>query len=82
MKAPKDKTPTLADITSKQPLDTFIENQERFKTILISSKLADLTKIKIPISIARLIKLRLGDTLRFISYHNIRHIHQAERILL
>lgn len=82
MKAPKDKTPTFADITSKQPLNQFIDNQERFKKILMSAQLVDLTKIKIPISLTRLIKLRLGDTLRFVSYHNVRHIHQAEIILL
>lgn len=82
MKAPKDKTPTLADLTSKLPLDLFVENQERFKKILVNAQKVDLTKIKTPISLTKLIKLRLGDTLRFVSYHNVRHIHQAERIQL
>jgi hypothetical protein len=82
MKAPKDKTPVLADIISKQPLDLFIKNQERFKKILVGAKKVDLTKIKIPISLTKLIRLRLGDVLRFVSYHNVRHIHQAETIHL
>jgi hypothetical protein len=82
MKAPKDKTPVLADIISKQPLDLFIKNQERFKKILVGAKKVDLTKIKIPISLTKLIRLRLGDVLRFVSYHNVRHIHQAETIQL
>ena len=41
----------------------------------------DLGKIKIPISIAPFVKIKLGDTLRFIVYHNERHIVQAQNIL-
>lgn len=40
----------------------------------------DLTKTKASISLTRLIKLRLGDTLRFFTYHIERHVLQAERI--
>lgn len=34
-------------------------------------------KIRIPISINQLIKIRLGDSLRFVIYHNQRHFQQA-----
>ncbi|MBC7652128.1 MAG: DinB family protein [Deinococcales bacterium] len=80
LKAPKDKTPVFTNL-SMATLDTFIKNQERFKQILLQSQALDLTNIKISISLTKIIKLRLGDTLRFVTYHNTRHIQQAEKVL-
>ena len=36
-----------------------------------------LKKVKVPISISKLVRLRLGDALLFVAYHNDRHMEQA-----
>jgi hypothetical protein len=41
------------------------------------AKNTDLNKIKIPISLTNLIKLKLGDVFQFIITHNERHLAQA-----
>ncbi|MEY4902729.1 MAG: hypothetical protein RLZZ292_544, partial [Bacteroidota bacterium] len=40
---------------------------------------ASLGKVRVPVSITRFLKLKLGDTLRFVIYHNERHVQQALR---
>ncbi len=39
----------------------------------------DLSSARVPVSISKLISLKLGDTFRFLIAHNRRHILQAER---
>ncbi len=80
MKAPKDKTP-VAEQLSVTTLDRFLKQQERLVSLLGQARTADLTRTRIPISIARWIRLRLGDTFRFFIYHIERHIRQAGRVL-
>jgi len=59
----------------------FLEQQQQILRILEVSKNIDLTGTKTAISISKLIKLRLGDTLRVVIYHNERHIQQANNAL-
>lgn len=80
MKSPKDKNPAKSDL-SITALDRFLKQQELLKSLLIKARTKDLTKIKTPISLSRMIKLRLGDTFRFVIYHIERHILQAESVL-
>ncbi len=80
MKSPADKNPANSTL-SLTTIDRFIKQQERMKLILTQSRSADLTKVKVPISISSMIRLRLGDTLRFVAYHNERHMAQAQRSL-
>ncbi len=56
----------------------FIRQQEDLLELLRLAAQVDLTKTKTGISISRLIRLRLGDTLRVVVYHNWRHILQAQ----
>ena len=80
LKSPKDKTPvssTLLSIT----LDRFLKQLDRLKALLIESQNVDMTKTKVPISISRIIKINLGDTFRFYTYHIERHIAQANRVM-
>jgi hypothetical protein len=49
--------------------------------LLEQGKKVDLTRTRTSISISSLIKLRLGDTLRVVIYHNQRHLAQVRRIL-
>lgn len=57
----------------------FIEQQNSLLEILNEVKNHDLTRIKTSVSISKFIKLRLGDTLRVVIFHNLRHIEQAKR---
>ncbi len=59
----------------------FIQQQETMLKLLRDARQKDMDKIKIPISISRWIKLKLGDTFRFIVAHNERHMQQAARLL-
>lgn len=79
MKSPKDKNPFNSALTINT-IDRFLKQQERLKLLLIRAKDIDLTKTKTAISLTKFIKLRLGDTFRFLVYHIERHILQAERV--
>lgn len=57
----------------------FIRQQKEMLELLKLAAQVDLTKTKTGISISNLIKLRLGDTLRVVVYHNWRHVEQAQR---
>lgn len=47
--------------------------------LLELAKNADLVKVKTSISLTKLIKLRLGDTFRFLVNHIERHVLQAQQ---
>ncbi len=79
MKATQMMLPQKSNL-SITTLDQFIKQTERLKTILTQARECDLTKPKTPISLTKLLTLRLGDTLRFLVYHNERHILQAEKM--
>jgi hypothetical protein len=80
MKSPPDKNPAHSALSSTT-IDRFIKQQERMKALIQQSQEADLTKVKVPITLTTLVRLRLGDTFRFVVYHNERHIAQAERCI-
>ena len=80
MKTFKDKNP-LGSSLSINVIDRFISQQKEFLELIEKSININLTKTKTAISISKLIKLRLGDTFRFIVAHNKRHIIQAENVL-
>lgn len=65
----------------KTVIDEFLEQQQQLLRILETSKAINLIKTKTAISISKWIKLRLGDTLRVVIYHNERHIQQANKAL-
>lgn len=80
MKTLKDKNPNGSRL-DKQTLDRFINQQKQMMDLLENAKGVDLTKTKTAISISKWIKLRLGDTLGVVVYHNQRHIEQVDRAL-
>jgi len=61
-------------------IDRFLKQQEQLKSLLDQAKYVDMTKATTPVSISKFIKLRLGDTLRFMVYHIERHVTQADNI--
>jgi uncharacterized damage-inducible protein DinB len=80
MKAFKNHTPpTISNPRNEVAL--FIKQQEQLLKLISAARKSDLTNVKIPISIARFIKLRLGDVFQFIIEHNERHLAQAKNNL-
>jgi hypothetical protein len=80
MSAPKAYAPQTND-NSHAVIAEFIEQQEKLLSLLRKAKKVDLNKIRISVSIAKMIKLKLGDTFLFLIAHNYRHILQADRAL-
>ena len=58
----------------------FIAGQDKLLQLLDRAKGKDLAKIHIPITLTKLIKLRLGDTFRFLIAHEQRHMIQARNM--
>jgi len=87
---PKEKLNKMKTFRSMNPnnsslessvLDTFIHQQESMLELLTKARNTNLTKVKTAITISNWIKLRLGDTFRFVIYHNLRHVVQAKSVL-
>ncbi|MDE5438698.1 DinB family protein [Elizabethkingia meningoseptica] len=78
MKSPKEMNPLNSKLDTTT-LDTFLQQLNHTISLLEQSNKISLNQTKIPVSIFRYIKLKLGDTFRFCIYHNERHIQQAVR---
>lgn len=90
MMRPKEKLKKMKTLKTANPIHKlldksviaeFIGQQHTMLQLLEKAKTIDLEKTKTSISISKLIKLKLGDTFRFVIYHNWRHVRQAENIL-
>lgn len=80
MKTFKSKNPICTKLKKEEVLEIFIKNQTELLLLLNTAKEKNLTKIKTSLTIP-LLKFRLGDTFRFVIYHNERHVLQAKKIL-
>jgi DinB superfamily len=79
MKSPNDHRPS-PDIDSKKALDEFLHQQMVLLQLLEKAKQTDINKLRIPISIAKFITIKLGDTFRFFIAHEQRHMVQVKNI--
>jgi hypothetical protein len=86
MMLPKDKVTKMRTLKKTNPiystldstaLDTFLNGQHILLELLDESRAVSLNKTRCNISISRWIRLKLGDTFRFLIYHQQRHILQA-----
>ncbi len=75
----KSKNPIHSDLNKETVILDFINLQESLLELLKVAATKNL-KLKIKTTLP-LLKLRLGDTFRFVINHNIRHIEQAKRVL-
>jgi hypothetical protein len=80
MQSPKDHRPS-PDVDSKKVLDEFIAQGQTLLQLLEKAKQANINRRCIPISIARFIKLKVGDTFRFVIAHHQRHFVQVANTL-
>lgn len=62
-------------------LSEFIRQEELLLSFISELLERDPASVRIPISISPVIRLKLGDTIRFIVAHNKRHLLQAARNL-
>lgn len=80
MKTFKSMNP-IHSALSRNVLDLFIKQQTEMLELLEDARNCNLSRIKTAISISKLIRIKLGDTFRFVVYHNQRHIVQAQNVL-
>ncbi len=80
MKAFKNYRPS-PDVDSKNVLDEFLRQEQQLLAMFLEARKVDIGAVRIPVSIAPVIKLKAGDTLRFIVAHHQRHFVQVENTL-
>lgn len=80
MKSPKDHQPTVI-LPSHEVISEFISQQEKLLQLLRAAASVNLDKNRVPVSISKWIKLKLGDTFHFLIVHEYRHFLQAQKAL-
>ena len=80
MKAFKNHSPE-PDVDSKIALDEFERQEILLLHLLDRARSTDIGKNRIPVSIARFIKLKMGDVFAFLIAHHQRHFVQIDRTL-
>jgi hypothetical protein len=79
--APKEYNPTFSPaLLTGDEVRLLLEGQNEFLGIIEKSVSVSLKKVKVPISMSKLVRLRLGDALLFVAYHNDRHMEQALKL--
>jgi hypothetical protein len=74
--------PTVqTELVNGSDIEIFQEKQSELLELIEKAKLVNIQRVKVPIAISKLIRLRLGDALLFVVYHNERHIQQAFNII-
>jgi hypothetical protein len=80
MKAMKNHSPD-PDLNGDEVIREFQQWQRKFILLISRAEQVNLNTIRIPLSIAPFITLKLGDILMFIVAHNQRHWIQIENLL-
>ena len=81
-KAKRSYKPSIhLELVKENTVEEFREYQTELLSIIESAQTVNLRKVKIPISISKIVRLKLGDALLFVVYHNERHMYQALSIL-
>ena len=68
-------------LNADKVINEFLQDQHKLLRLLELARQRNLEKIRIPISISKLIKLKLGDTFRFFIAHEQRHMIQARNAI-
>lgn len=81
-KAMRSYNPTFdPSLIKGSEVETIEKDLNELLQILQKAESVSLRRVKIPISISKIIRLRLGDALLFVAYHNERHFQQIKNIL-
>jgi hypothetical protein len=80
--SPKLYNPTLhPELVNHDANLNFEKHQLELIDIIEKAKTVNIQRVKIPISISKFIRLKLGDALLFVVYHNERHIQQIKNLI-
>ena len=81
-KSPKANNPSLdISLLTGNEVSDFEKGQIELLSIIEKATTVNLRKVKVPISISKLIRFRLGDALMFVVFHNERHIQQVINVM-
>jgi DinB superfamily len=81
-KSPRSYNPSFSsEILVGKDWKDFIQHQNKLLDLFSKAKLVNIKRTKIPLSISKIIKFRLGDAFNFVVYHNERHVQQALNLL-
>lgn len=76
--APKLYNPSVnKQLVKGNDCQIFEDKQKEFLQLLEQVTTVNLRKVRVPIAISKFVRLRLGDALLFVAYHNERHMQQA-----
>jgi len=70
-----------AALNADQVIAEFVDNQNKLLQLLDQARNYDLNAIRIPVTISKFIKFKLGDTFRFLVAHEQRHVVQARNAI-
>jgi len=62
-------------------INDFTSKQIVFRELLLQANKVNMQRVKIPVSFASFIRLRLGDIFLFLAYHEERHMHQINQLI-
>lgn len=81
-KSPRSYNPFYnPEIVTGADIDSFQKSQIELLEIIDQAATVNMRKVKIPISISKIVRLKLGDALMYVVYHNERHMQQALNLL-
>jgi uncharacterized damage-inducible protein DinB len=80
MKTPKGYAPPIA-LSVDTVINEYLEQKQKLLLLLETAKGRNLNTIRIPVSITKMVKMKLGDTFRFLIAHEQRHLIQARNAL-
>jgi hypothetical protein len=76
-KAQKGYNPNIdKGLVKGNEIETFLAQQNELLSIIEKAGTVNIRRVKIPISMSKIVRLRLGDALLFVVYHNQRHVQQ------
>ena len=80
MQAPAKARPSETP-DARAVLAEFIDHQEHMLQLISLAETVSLNRLRVPVSIATRVRLKLGDTFLFMIAHHRRHLLQAERAM-
>lgn len=80
MKSPKNAIPSETP-DAQAEIKTFLRHQQELLDLLDRAENTDINLVRIPTSLTKLIRMRLGDTFAFFIEHEKRHIAQGRKAI-
>jgi len=80
MKTTKSYHPPAA-LNGEDVIAEFMQHQEKLLHLLDAARERDMNSIRVPLTISKFIKFKLGDTFRFLVAHEQRHMVQARNAI-